>query len=290
MSHSSRFLKAHYGAGYRVVCERAAGSDDTSLAAFDDLLKETIPEGRRVPTMAKRKVAEPTFEATLPLDALPEFGAFFRSLDGKLDEVKVSSYGLKVTTLEEVFLAVGADETVAPKELDADALQIGGGRKYQASLPVQVVGLAKKRIDAAPNDAKMLALIFLPAVGCFAGLICRDRRGEVSSTRATPRGDAQRRPPAGAKFNVMSKNNKPQDQASVAIMAFSNLFVPCLLAEQIVRERELKLRDARPGVVAAPAPVEASAQVLAVSGCDWRAYWLGSFLGDAAVLSTIVVM
>ena len=83
---SSRFLKAHYGAGYRVVCEKAADFDEqASLRGFDDLLKEKMPGGERAETLAKRKIAEPTFEATLPLDARDKFGDFFHALDERKD-------------------------------------------------------------------------------------------------------------------------------------------------------------------------------------------------------------
>ena len=106
---SSRFLKAHYGAGYRVVCERGPESDEKSLTKFDDLIAETLPGGQRVPTLAKRKIAEPTFEATLPLASVDTFATFFHALDDKLDDLDIASYGLTITTLEEVFLAVGSD-------------------------------------------------------------------------------------------------------------------------------------------------------------------------------------
>ena len=49
--------------------------------------------------------------------------------------------------------------------------------------------------------------------------------------------------------------------------------VPGLLAEFIVRERELKLRT-----------------VLTVMGCDFRAYWIGTFLADFALLSIVIIV
>ena len=45
------------------------------------------------------------------------------------------------------------------------------------------------------------------------------------------------------------------------------------IAENVVRERETKLRD-----------------VLAVMGCDFRAYWLGTFLGDSILLAIAWVL
>ena len=242
---TSRFLKQHYGAGYRVVCERAPGSDEAALERFDALLAGALPGARRAATLVKRKTPEPTFEATLPLEALPRFAAFFKSLDANLGELRIASYGLTITSLEEVFLAVGADATVAPKKASDGDIAIGTGRKYAASFPVQVMGLAKKRLDAAPNDAKILSLVFLPFAACVAAFaLCK--AGAISKTRST------------------------QDLASCGIAAGGWLLVPPLLAEQIVRERETKLRD-----------------VLSVMGCDFRAYWLGTFLGDMTLLSVV---
>lgn len=52
--------------------------------------------------------AEASFQ--LPLGATPQFPELFRAFDTKVDTLGVESYGVSVTTMEEVFLKVG-DET-----------------------------------------------------------------------------------------------------------------------------------------------------------------------------------
>jgi len=46
----------------------------------------------------------------LPLESSEHFKDFFTLLDQKLDELNVRSYGVGVTTLEEVFLRIGKGE------------------------------------------------------------------------------------------------------------------------------------------------------------------------------------
>ncbi|KAH8049163.1 ATPase [Aureococcus anophagefferens] len=201
---SSAFLKKYDGAGYRVVCERAPGGDAASLARFDALLASHLSGASRAPTLARRKVAEPTFEATLPFGSEKKFGAFFDALDAKLGALDVTTYGLTITSLEEVFLKVGADESVAPSR-PSDAARIGAGRAH------------------APSVA------------------------------------------------VVSKQDYLNDLVASAIAAAGFLLAPALIAENIVSERETKLRN-----------------VLSVMGCDLRAYWAGAFLGDLALLSPVL--
>lgn len=49
--------------------------------------------------------SEITFQ--IPKDLSPKFKTFFESFDKKLDQLGIMSYGISVTTLEEVFLRVG---------------------------------------------------------------------------------------------------------------------------------------------------------------------------------------
>ena len=41
---------------------------------------------------------------TLPFDAVSEFGMFFNKLDKSLKDLKLSEYGVSVTSMEDVFL------------------------------------------------------------------------------------------------------------------------------------------------------------------------------------------
>eukprot|EP01038_Epipyxis_sp_PR26KG_P014727 gene14727-19795_t len=72
---------------------------------------------------------------------------------------------------------------------------------------------------------------------------------------------------------VISKSTFINCLASSGIYAASYLGVPGLIAEFVVRERADKLRN-----------------VLTVMGCDFRAYWLGTFIADYLLLSIPTVI
>lgn len=75
-------------------------------------------------------------------------------------------------------------------------------------------------------------------------------------------------------LDVLSNDPLVSDMAIVGIYLGGYLGAPGLLAEFIVRERADKLRN-----------------VLTVMGCDFRAYWLGTFIADFILMSipTIVM-
>lgn len=71
---------------------------------------------------------------------------------------------------------------------------------------------------------------------------------------------------------VISTDTFTKNIVALIMYIFAFLMVPGLLAEFLIKERVTKLRT-----------------VLTVSGCDFRAYWLGSFIADFALLSIIAV-
>ncbi|KAK7242434.1 ABC transporter [Aureococcus anophagefferens] len=143
---TSAFLKKHYGAGYaRRRLRPRAGGDAASLARFDALLASHLPGASRVPTLARRKVAEPTFEATLPFGSEKKFGAFFGAL--------------------------GEARRPRRHDLRADDHVAGGGLPQAPSVAVQIAGLAKKRLTASHEPIKTLALLLLPIGAVLAGFL-----------------------------------------------------------------------------------------------------------------------
>jgi len=260
---TSLFLKNHFGAGYRVVCETSG--DDDKLKAFDAYLCEKMA-GRRIQDEASRRsesssapvgsflkstsghhLAEigETVVATLPRSKAAVYGSFFDHLDSRgFNDFGIVHYGLTVTSLEDVFLAVGADDQVAPAD-PASGLRIGGGRQYESTFTSQVFGLAVKRLRVASRDVKTLALVLLPVAGVGTGF-------------------------ALSVNEVISQKDVINDIITAAIAAGGFLIYPALVAEQVVAERESKLRN-----------------VLTVMGCSARAYWVGSFLGDFLLFTTV---
>ena len=65
-----------------------------------DLIMKGVPNGKLLSNVS----AEIKFE--LPMSSVEKFPSLFDTLDSKLKELKVISYGISITTLEEVFLKV----------------------------------------------------------------------------------------------------------------------------------------------------------------------------------------
>jgi ATP-binding cassette subfamily A (ABC1) protein 3 len=74
-------------------------------------------------------------------------------------------------------------------------------------------------------------------------------------------------------LNVISKDNLINDMVVAAMYIGAYLGAPGLIAEFIVRERNDKLRN-----------------VLTVMGCDFRAYWIGTFLADYIIMCVPMVV
>ena len=65
------------------------------------LIKKLGREVRKLSEIAR----EITFQ--IPVSASPKFKAFFKEFDKKMYSLGAAGYGISITTLEEVFLAVG---------------------------------------------------------------------------------------------------------------------------------------------------------------------------------------
>lgn len=93
------------GVGYHVTIEK--GSDSELVTAdVKKIVTETIPNASILSNVS----SEITFR--LPLDAADRFPEMFIELDKKIDEGIVSTYGVGITTLDEVFLQVARGESL----------------------------------------------------------------------------------------------------------------------------------------------------------------------------------
>ena len=59
---------------------------------------------------------EITFQ--IPVECSPHFKDFFHKFDLKINSLGVASYGISITTLEEVFLAVGDGRDIGEHALE----------------------------------------------------------------------------------------------------------------------------------------------------------------------------
>jgi energy-coupling factor transporter ATP-binding protein EcfA2 len=103
---SSLFLKTRFGVGYSmtIVKEQHCREEDVQQAITD-----RVPDAQIVNNVA----GELSYK--LPLAASPAFPDMFDLLDSHLRDWGIQSYGISVTTLEEVFLRVGKDAEAAAK-------------------------------------------------------------------------------------------------------------------------------------------------------------------------------
>lgn len=189
----------------------------------------------------------------LGFDQVVHFGKYFNDLQQISKSLGIDSYGITVTSMEDVFLSIGGDEDMLPDQDIAKTDHDGiGESKYDFDIVMQISGMALRKWSNAKHDFVCWSMLLLPMVSSLTiGLLYQ---GEVIYSNDDP---------GSFDFGRVLNNI-----ISIAIYFASMLMVPGLLAEFIVRERETKLRT-----------------VLTVMGCDFRAYWLGTFVMDFILLS-----
>lgn len=109
---SSLFLKNVYGVGYLLTLTLKPGADSRRIR---HAIRDLIPD-------LKSRTSGGELRCRLPLASSKVFPRMMQMLDKSKADFKIESYGISVTTLEEVFLKVGA----AKKEVldDEDAKDI----------------------------------------------------------------------------------------------------------------------------------------------------------------------
>jgi len=121
---SSLFLKKTYGVGYQLTIERLNAKHlEPSATAEDGLSKDVSDIAPSNNSKLQSIVTSAVEEAVLlsdvgsemsfrlPVGAAPKFAPMFEDLDKEIDSGTVSSYGVSITTLEEVFLLIARGET-----------------------------------------------------------------------------------------------------------------------------------------------------------------------------------
>lgn len=124
---SSLFLKKRYGVGYNLTVEKmpppttlrkgtkpgassAAGVDDNVDARLINVIKGAVHEASLLSNVGN----EISFQ--LPIDSSDRFPDMFTKLDEMADCKNISTYGVGITTLEEVFLMVARGDTMGKAE------------------------------------------------------------------------------------------------------------------------------------------------------------------------------
>ena len=114
---SSLYLKTKFGLGYSMTIEKK-DSNLFSSANISDVVFGRIPEARLLNDVGKEIVFQ------LPFNSSSLFQNLFEHFDENGEKLKISSYGVSVTTLEEVFITVqNGTETQAQAEAGRKAMK-----------------------------------------------------------------------------------------------------------------------------------------------------------------------
>lgn len=171
---TSLFLKNRYGAGYHFTLVKRENCPEKQLI---DLVTARVTDAKILSNVG----AEISFQ--LPLNGTAQFAVLFEELDGRLDGLGVLSYGISVTTLEEVFIKVAeAGDEDNQHTLNKDAMAkkdapSGSTGPSIANLTgwymfsVHLSALLLKRFRIARRDRRVLLFgAILPVILMVAGL------------------------------------------------------------------------------------------------------------------------
>jgi ATP-binding cassette subfamily A (ABC1) protein 3 len=98
---SSLFLKNRYGVGYNLVIAKKTRDPAPQIDRF---IFDNIEGAKKMQEVS----SEITYQ--LPTSSSGQFKNFFSQFDDNLDALGIRSYGVGITTLEEVFLKIGHGE------------------------------------------------------------------------------------------------------------------------------------------------------------------------------------
>lgn len=112
---SSVFLKNNFGVGYNLTGSLHIRNYNNIIFFLISVVKNDInADSTPIINYVKKKIttanvisnvsAEIAFQ--LPMESLKDFSNLFNGIDNHLQDLKIQSYGISITTLEEVFLRV----------------------------------------------------------------------------------------------------------------------------------------------------------------------------------------
>ena len=94
-------MKKRFGVGYNIVIAKQNKDPNPEIDSF--IIK-------RIPSAIKLSEVSSEVTYQIPQNESNRFEEFFTDLDASLERLKIKSYGVGVTTLEEVFLRVGKED------------------------------------------------------------------------------------------------------------------------------------------------------------------------------------
>ena len=98
---SSLFLKNRFGAGYKLTMVKKSKEKNTVIGPY---LRQTFGDEIELQAEVASEIA---FQ--IPTKDASKFKTFFSSFDAQMNDFGIESYGISITTLEEVFLKINKE-------------------------------------------------------------------------------------------------------------------------------------------------------------------------------------
>lgn len=144
-SGSSLFLKSRYGVGYHMTLVKES---KCITQAIERIVKSYVPKAEIVTDVGME------LSFILPSNEAAKFPDLFDKLENNREVLGISSYGISITTMEEVFIKVGegTDETLnAIKKKKSSAVQVEK-RKSRKIRHLSIPHIQKKKICVQIED------------------------------------------------------------------------------------------------------------------------------------------
>ncbi|KAN0027866.1 hypothetical protein ACTFIV_009690 [Dictyostelium citrinum] len=172
---TSLFLKNRFGQGYLLTCsKRLENINNFNTSRVTEFIKNFIP-GASILTDSGAELSY-----RLPTESLSNFPQFFTEFDYHLSNFGILTYGISVTSLEEVFISLGQEDA---KRLNKDgAMQPSSNEMSSLKLAIatpsaginqlqQLKGLLIKRIQQSKKDARSFFLSIILPMALIIGSI-----------------------------------------------------------------------------------------------------------------------
>lgn len=144
------FLKARFGSGYRVICTKDAKCNVNAVTAT---LRRFIPDIDVHEDIARE------FMYVLPVEYVEKFQQIFEQLEQNQYDLGISSFGVTLTPLEEIFLKTSSDAMITDRpqnhDVELSSTPLLGGLSFHLN---QWYAMLKKRFNCWKRRWMMLIL------------------------------------------------------------------------------------------------------------------------------------
>lgn len=140
---SSKFLKQRFGLGYLL---RMSLSEGALVAPIEELVKAHVSET----TLSSNAGTE--LSMRMPKEAVVQFPSLFESIEQRMQQLGIISYGIETTTLEEVFMRVINEDTQLLLSDHAEANRLIGASQEERAQYEQSREDREKKVSPLPEE------------------------------------------------------------------------------------------------------------------------------------------